>query len=107
MPLVEAADMQRAMLRKAAVLVMDEATASIDYACDRAIQRTTRHLFQGTVLTIAHRLHTIMWCHGILVLGGGRVVEQGAPHELANTPGCALQQLVDGSGSAEANTLRG
>ena len=98
--------MSRALLRQAAVLLMDEATASVDFATDRAIQRTTRDLFTGTVLTIAHRLHTIMHCDTILMLGGGKVVEQGPPHVLANTPGGTLQQLVDGSGPAEAAALR-
>lgn len=98
--------MARALLRQAAVLLMDEATASVDFATDRAIQRTTRDLFQGTVLTIAHRLHTVMECDTILVLGGGKVVEQGPPHILCNTAGGTLQQLVDRSGPAEAAALR-
>jgi ABC-type multidrug transport system fused ATPase/permease subunit len=97
--------MARALLRQAAVLLMDEATASIDYDTDRQIQQSTRSMFAGTVLTIAHRLHTIMDCDQIVVLEAGRVVEVGTPALLVDKPG-HLQKLVDAGGPAEAAKLR-
>jgi ABC-type multidrug transport system fused ATPase/permease subunit len=98
--------MARALLRNSAVMLMDEATANVDMQTDRHIQRSTRTLFTGTVLTIAHRLHTIMDCDSIVVLESGRVAEFGTPAALADTQGGALQLLVDGSGPEEAAKLR-
>jgi ATP-binding cassette, subfamily C (CFTR/MRP), member 4 len=98
--------MARALLRKAAVMLMDEATANVDMQTDRHLQHSTRTLFTGTVLTIAHRLHTIMDCDSIIVLDSGRVAEFGAPAVLADTQGGTLQLLVDGSGPEEAAKLR-
>ena len=77
----------RALLRQPKVLVMDEATASIDFETDRAIQRVVREEFLATTLTIAHRLETIMDCDAVLVLSEGRVVEMGPPRELVQTGG--------------------
>ncbi|KAK4099542.1 P-loop containing nucleoside triphosphate hydrolase protein [Parathielavia hyrcaniae] len=71
----------RAMLKKPSVLVMDEATASIDYATDSAIQETIREL-TSTIVTIAHRLQTIVDYDKVLVLDKGRIVEYGHPWEL-------------------------
>jgi ABC-type multidrug transport system fused ATPase/permease subunit len=71
----------RALLKNPKVLMMDEATASIDYATDNKIQDTIREL-EGTVITIAHRLQTIVDYDKVLVLDKGEVVEFGHPHEL-------------------------
>lgn len=98
--------MARALLRNAAVMLMDEATANVDMQTDRHLQHSTRRLFTGTVLTIAHRLHTIMDCDSIIVLDSGRVAEFGSPAVLADTQGGVLQLLVDGSGADEASKLR-
>ena len=73
----------RALLRKPKVLVLDEATASIDNATDAAVQLRIRQEFQdATVLTIAHRLHTIMDSDRVLVLEHGRVKEFDTPKAL-------------------------
>ena len=72
----------RALLKAPRVLVMDEATASIDYATDSKIQDTLRELKNNTILTIAHRLQTIIDYDRVLVLDKGEVVEYADPWEL-------------------------
>jgi ABC-type multidrug transport system fused ATPase/permease subunit len=62
---------------------MDEATASIDRETDRALQQVLKVEFESsTVLTIAHRLDTIVRADKVLVMGAGRVLEVGAPAAL-------------------------
>ncbi|XP_059046864.1 probable multidrug resistance-associated protein lethal(2)03659 [Achroia grisella] len=71
----------RAALARATVLVLDEATASVDPETDKHIQKTIRTKFaNSTVLTIAHRLHTVMDYDRIIVMDKGRVVETGHPY---------------------------
>jgi len=65
---------------------MDEATASIDYNTDSKIQETIREL-NSTIITIAHRLQTIVDYDKVLVLDKGKVVEYGHPHELLKKDG--------------------
>nr|CAD7572885.1 unnamed protein product [Timema californicum] len=73
----------RALLRKTKVLVLDEATAAVDLETDDLIQATIRKEFQDcTVLTIAHRLNTILDSNRVLVLDQGQVVEFDTPHSL-------------------------
>ncbi|KAH6641243.1 hypothetical protein F5144DRAFT_506344 [Chaetomium tenue] len=76
----------RALLKNPTVLVMDEATASIDYATDSAIQETIREL-TSTIITIAHRLQTIVDYDKVLVLDKGEIVEYGHPWELMRRKG--------------------
>lgn len=78
----------RAVLRKSKILVLDEATAAVDLETDSLIQTTIRDEFsQSTVITIAHRLHTIMDSDKIMVLDKGKIVEYGSPEELLSNTG--------------------
>lgn len=100
----------RAMLRKPSVLVMDEATASIDYATDAKIQKTIRELASSTIITIAHRLQTIVDYDRVLVLDKGCVVEFGHPYELITKSGdgeggrSAFRAMCETSGDLESLT---
>jgi ATP-binding cassette subfamily B protein len=78
----------RALLKDAPIVLLDEATASLDPENEAAIQRAISALIAGkTVLVIAHRLRTIAEADKILVLDKGRVVEQGAHDELVAKDG--------------------
>jgi ATP-binding cassette subfamily C (CFTR/MRP) protein 1 len=79
----------RAMLTKSKILVLDEATAAVDVQTDNLVQETLRSdLFADrTIITIAHRINTIIDCDRILVLGQGEVMELGSPQELIRKQG--------------------
>ncbi|PRP88227.1 multidrug resistance-associated protein 1-like [Planoprotostelium fungivorum] len=77
----------RALIKGARILILDEATAAVDFETDKLIQETIRRGFEGaTVLTIAHRINTIMDYDKVLVLEKGRVAEYDAPEELLKNP---------------------
>ncbi|XP_069836109.1 ATP-binding cassette sub-family C member 2 [Dendropsophus ebraccatus] len=78
----------RALLRKSKILILDEATAAVDLETDNLIQRTIRSEFADcTVLTIAHRLHTIMDSNKVMVLDSGRIIEYNSPEKLLESQG--------------------
>ncbi|CAJ1962705.1 unnamed protein product [Cylindrotheca closterium] len=92
----------RALLRQNKILFLDEATASVDIETDREIQRTLREAFNGcTVLTIAHRINTIMDSDKILVLKDGRAVEFDAPDELLKDENSIFSEIVRHAQSEE------
>ena len=73
----------RALLKHPAVLILDEATSSVDSVTERAIQEALERVTQGrTVLAIAHRLSTVLAADVVFVIEGGRVVEQGTHDQL-------------------------
>lgn len=86
----------RAILKNAPVVVLDEATASLDVENETQVQQALSRLLAGkTVLVIAHRMRTIANADKIVVLKEGRVAEQGAPAELMELPGGAYRRMVD------------
>ena len=95
------------MLNK--ILVLDEATANIDLETDNVIQETIRSQFaECTVITIAHRLSTIIDSDLILVIDGGKVAEQGHPHELLTSiknSECFFKDMVAATGNTSQQTL--
>ncbi|KZT67108.1 multidrug resistance-associated ABC transporter [Daedalea quercina L-15889] len=93
----------RAIVRQSKLLILDEATSAIDYATDAVIQASLRQeLDKGvTLLTVAHRLQTIMDSDKIMVLDAGRIAEFGRPSELVKNEKGMLRALVDESGDRE------
>ena len=78
----------RALVQKSKIIVMDEATANVDFKTDNLIQEVIRHKCKdSTVLTIAHRLNTIMDYDKVLILDGGRMVEFDKPEILIQNGG--------------------
>jgi ABC-type multidrug transport system fused ATPase/permease subunit len=84
----------RALLRQPKVVVMDEATAAVDNATDDLIQGMIREKLKDcTILTIAHRLNTIIDSDRVVVLEGGNLGEYGPPDELKTKPGGIFAQM--------------
>ncbi|WCJ26437.1 ABC transporter C family member 10 [Euphorbia peplus] len=85
----------RALLKRSRILVLDEATASIDNATDSVIQRTIRTEFADcTVITVAHRIPTVVDCTMVLAISDGKVAEYDEPLKLMSTEGSVFAQLV-------------
>ena len=91
----------RALLKAPKVLLMDEATASIDYATDAKIQETIREI-KKTTITIAHRLQTIIDYDKVLVLDHGSVVEFDDPWNLIRKEGGSFRAMCETSGELES-----
>ena len=95
--------MARALLRGSKVLILDEATSNVDNTTDAVIQSTIRSAFQNcTVLTIAHRLHTIIDYDRVMVLDDGCIAEFDTPQNLLSNPSSMFANLVQ-----EAATQKG
>ncbi|NWV28367.1 MRP1 protein, partial [Origma solitaria] len=86
----------RALLRKTKILVLDEATASVDMETDNFVQSTIKTEFHScTVLTIAHRLHTVMDSGRVLVLDAGRILEYDTPQNLLQRKGAFSEMVAE------------
>ena len=78
----------RAFLKDAPILLLDEATSALDTKSEEAVRRAFDRLMRGrTVVAIAHRLSTLRNFDRIVVLQGGRIIQDGAPERLATRPG--------------------
>jgi len=88
----------RALLRRSKVVVLDEATASVDVDTDRQIQQTIREAFRdATVFTVAHRIHTLADSDRILVLSDGKIAELDTPQALLSDENSLYKKLVEES----------
>ncbi|KEP49369.1 ABC transporter [Rhizoctonia solani 123E] len=93
----------RAIVRRSKVLILDEATAAIDYNTDAAIQKSIRtELIDRTLIIVAHRLQTICDADKIMVLESGNIIEFDSPAALLGKESGAFKSLVDESGDKEA-----
>uniref|UniRef100_A0A8I5N7A1 Multidrug resistance-associated protein 4 n=1 Tax=Papio anubis TaxID=9555 RepID=A0A8I5N7A1_PAPAN len=96
----------RAILRKNQILIIDEATANVDPRTDELIQKKIREKFAHcTVLTIAHRLNTIIDSDRIMVLDSGRLKEYDEPYVLLQNKESLFYKMVQQLGKAEAAAL--
>ncbi|KAA8491694.1 Multidrug resistance-associated protein 1 [Porphyridium purpureum] len=97
----------RALLRRAKITVLDEATAAVDLETDALIQQTIRRCFkESTVITIAHRLRTIIDSDEVVCMSDGRVVESGKPSELLRDEQSEFSLIVRHLGEEEGVQLR-
>ncbi|GAA0181640.1 ATP-binding cassette [Lithospermum erythrorhizon] len=86
----------RALLRRSRILVLDEATASIDNATDMILQKTIRTEFVDcTVITVAHRIPTVMDCTKVLAISDGKLMEYDEPAKLMKNDGSLFARLVN------------
>ncbi|KNG85917.1 ABC multidrug transporter [Aspergillus nomiae NRRL 13137] len=93
----------RAILRQGNILVLDEATSSVDTVTDEIMQRVIREKFSNhTILTVAHKLETILDYDKIIVLDAGRIVESGSPYALLASDTSHFSKLYASSKMEEA-----
>lgn len=89
----------RAIIKPGQILIIDEATSSMDSETDELMQRVLRKEFEGrTIIAIAHKLHTVLDFDRVMLLEKGRVVETGNPQELLETETSAFRALYNSLG---------
>ena len=87
--------MARALLEKPRLIILDEATSNIDNSTDGLIQSMLQKRFKDlTVLTIAHRIDTILWYDKVLVLDNGKVLEFDSPEILSKQDNSEFKALL-------------
>jgi len=97
----------RALLSRNKILVLDEATASVDRRTDQLLQQALlEQQTLGTILSVAHRLDTVIDNDYILVLGGGKVLEYGKPADLLRQSNGAFASMVNDTGESMAQELQ-
>lgn len=96
----------RALLKNAPIVLLDEATASLDVENESQVQRALSYLLQGkTVMVIAHRMRTVLNADKIVVLKDGRVVEQGSPSDLLKKENGLFRHMVELQGASAEWTV--
>eukprot|EP01017_Pseudomicrothorax_dubius_P001375 TRINITY_DN0_c4556_g1_i2.p1 TRINITY_DN0_c4556_g1~~TRINITY_DN0_c4556_g1_i2.p1 ORF type:complete len:148 (-),score=40.31 TRINITY_DN0_c4556_g1_i2:79-522(-) len=99
--------MARALIRRSKILLMDEATASIDQLTDSLIQKMIKTEFKdATVITIAHRLNTIIQYDRILVLSHGNIMEYDSPINLMDKQDGIFAGLINENGTEFVQKMR-
>ncbi|KAG8427479.1 hypothetical protein J3459_006657 [Metarhizium acridum] len=91
----------RAVIRQSPILVLDEATSNVDADTDKAMQALLRSEFKDqTILSVVHKLQSVLDFDRVMLLENGRMVESGNPRELLSTPGSAFLALYQSLGPA-------
>ncbi|UZJ56745.1 hypothetical protein CBS101457_006065 [Exobasidium rhododendri] len=97
----------RAILRQSKLIIFDEATSSVDYATDQVVSRVIRKAFQhSTIITIAHRLQSIIDYDYVLVMDDGKIVEYDSPKSLLSDTSSRFYKLCKASGRGEFARLK-
>jgi len=97
----------RAILSKNKILILDEATASVDRRTDQMLHESLHESFgDATIIAVAHRLDTIIDHDYVLVLGKGKVLEFGPPCKLLRNEGGPFYTMVEDTGETTAKELR-
>ena len=97
----------RVLLRRPKILVLDEATSSLDSVTDNLVVETIRNEFKlSTVITIAHRLHTVMDSDLLIALDSGEIAEIGSPTELIDKPNGLFASFAKDAGLSTSKYLR-
>jgi ABC-type multidrug transport system fused ATPase/permease subunit len=97
----------RALLKKTKIILLDEATSDVDPENDLRIQKVIREKFtDSTVITIAHRLNTVIDCDRVLVMRSGKVAEFAPPADLLDDPDSVFAALVDETGPQMSRLLK-
>ena len=97
----------RAVLKSPSILIFDEATAAVDSETEHLIQEAIDRLIAGkTTLMIAHRLSTLKRANRIIVVDGGKIIENGSPEELMALKGKYYKLVQIQSMTADAEKMR-